>query len=55
MGKNKEKKSRTAGASGRLHIDNPDPNLWTERSITSGQFSTTKQEDGPYKGAKRVS
>ena len=50
----KEKKSRTAGASGRVHFGNPDPSLWTERSITSGQFSKSKQEDGPYKGSKPV-
>ena len=50
----KEKRSRTAGASGRVHFENPDPSLWTERSITSGQFSKSKQEDGPYKGSKPV-
>ena len=44
--------SRLDGVSGVLRIENPDPEMWTRRSITSGQFSKSKKEDGPYRGTR---
>ena len=45
--------SRLDGVTGVVRIKNPDPELWTLRSITSSQFSKSKNEDGPYRGTKR--
>lgn len=54
MGETSETYDRAENASGVANFDNPDPTFWKKRPITSGQFSTTKKKDGPYKGARRT-
>ena len=52
--KGKAKKRRRAGGYESDRTENPDPSLWTVRSSTSGRFSRTKQNGGPYEGGRPI-